>query len=141
MSTPNTNWALIADIANVGKKRLRVVEQDSRTGQLFLNNNSQSSVDAQALEQIMSSCSASAVKEVEQILAFLDSGNSNNSDPLAKVLLRYAVLADAFKREQQANEILTNALESALAGVEAARNELNEARAERDALRMALSGK
>jgi hypothetical protein len=140
-------WLLLADISNVGKKRLRVLEKSSSTGE------TEHSVDAQALEQILNSCSAASVKEVEQILS-LSSANGNSSSPdqqhgeddddsmlLSKVLLRYAVLSDAFRREQQANDILTNALQISLKAVEAARDELDEVRAERDALKQALSMK
>jgi len=50
-----------------------------------------------------------------------------------------AVLSDAFRRAQQSNAILTGALEASLKAVEAARGELDEVRAERDALAQALA--
>ena len=153
MSSHLKEWILLADITNVGKKRLRVLEKSTNQHQQL-----EHTVDAQALEQILNTCSAASVKEVEQLLSLSsnDDNNHNNSRSgsenqnqnavddsllLSKVLLRYAILSDAFRREQQANDILTGALETSLKAVEAARDELNEVRAERDALKQALSFK
>ena len=152
MSSHLKEWILLADITNVGKKRLRVLEKSTNQHQQL-----EHTVDAQALEQILNTCSAASVKEVEQLLSLSSNDdNQNNSrsgsenqNPnavddsllLSKVLLRYAILSDAFRREQQANDILTGALETSLKAVEAARDELNEVRAERDALKQALSFK
>ena len=145
----NKEWVLIADITNVGKKRLKVLEKDSATKDLT------STVDSQTLEKILASCSAAAVKEVEQLLSLsttTTAASSNDEDQqtgsddndsilLSKVLLRYAVLSDAFRREQQANDILESALETSLKAVDSAKNELAEVKAERDALKQALSMK
>jgi hypothetical protein len=67
--------------------------------------------------------------------------NERPTDAASKILLRYAVLSEAFQRERQGSDILGGALAAALAALEAARDELDEVRAERDALRAALTGK
>lgn len=143
----STHYVLSADIASVGKKRLRVFEQDDKTARRLQPN-----TDTAALEQIFNSCSAAAVKDVENVLMSLEEeqarcNQSNNGagsmgqdfDPTSRILLRYAVLSEAFRREQQSNAILQGALETALRAVEEARDELCEVKAERDALRQAIS--
>lgn len=146
MSVQQKEWVLIADISNVGKKRLQVLEKQQHKQ---THHELKSTVDSQTLGQILSSCSAAAVKEVEQLLSLSSVSAADRDDDdftsesdsvlLSKVLLRYAVMADAFRREQQANDILQGALEASLKAVEMARDELAEVKAERDALKQALS--